>query len=166
MRFALIYGADEQFAAWAANRLEHVGAPGFGPCRAVAIATGDTAADRIWGVVVFHDYQPRAGTCQVSVASVSPLWAQPRALAELMAIPFGDKPDGWGCHKLWVAIPHSNERSLRFNRGIGMKQEAILRHHFGKGTHAVIMSMMRPAWAARWRMDDGQGNRRDTANAA
>ena len=57
-----------------------------------------------------------------------------------------------GANKLWTAMPHTRERAIRFNLGIGMKREAVLRHHFGPKAHAVICSMMRDEWArSRWR---------------
>jgi RimJ/RimL family protein N-acetyltransferase len=56
-----------------------------------------------------------------------------------------------GARKLWVAIPHKNERAIRFNRGIGMRQDGVLREHFGRGSHAVILSMLRKEYEhSRW----------------
>jgi RimJ/RimL family protein N-acetyltransferase len=139
----LIFGRDEAVAAWVARQIPHVGAPGFGACRAIAVASGD----RPLAGVVFHDYQPQARCVQISVAAISPLWAQPDTIRGLLSVPF----EQYGCYKIWTAIPADNERALRFNRGIGMKSEGTLRHQFGPRRHAVIFGMIEPEWAAKWR---------------
>lgn len=144
------FAGDPSFLErWAASQLPHVGARGFGPCQAVGVVKGSGASDaRLLAVVVFHDWQPAARTVQISCASTSPMWAHPQTIRELLSIPFGKDYD---CFKVWVAIPHTNERSIRFNRGMGMREEARIRHQFGQGTHAVIMGMTRPEWGKRWR---------------
>ena len=81
----LIFGQDERVAAWVAKQLPHVGDVGFGPCRAIAVVS---ASDRPLGAIVYHDFIPQAGTVQISMASVSPLWAQPQTVRDLLAIPF------------------------------------------------------------------------------
>ncbi len=43
--------------------------------------------------------------------------------------------------KVWTATQHENKRALKFNRGVGFKEESVLRHHFGRGCHAVICRM-------------------------
>lgn len=138
----LIFGQDERVAAWVARQLPHVGAAGFGPCKAVAVARGD----RPLGAIVYHDYQSAHGTVQISMATVSPLWAKPQTIRDLLAIPFLQ----YKVRKVWTCIPSDNERAIRFNRGIGMKSEAILRHQFGDKRHAVVFGMMRHEYDARW----------------
>jgi hypothetical protein len=135
---ALISGDDvnQQLAEWAAMNIPHVGEAGFGPCVAIGIATGTEASDELYGVFIAHDWQPAARVLQVSMAARSPKWV-------------------WGCRplfrymfeqvkafKIFTAIPHDNERALRYNAGIGLKKEAVLRHQFGPGRHGVIYSML------------------------
>jgi RimJ/RimL family protein N-acetyltransferase len=139
----LIYGRDDDVAAWVAERIPHVGAGvGFGPCRAIAVARDGVMA----AGVVFHDWQPRSGTMQISCAAASPRWASRQVIKTLLAYPF----DKAGAQKIWVAIPHDNERAIRFNKGIGMKQEAVLRHHFGAKRHAVILSMLKREYEVQY----------------
>ena len=130
---------------WAGSRIPHVGRDGFDPgaqCAAV-IRDGALAA-----VVLFHDWQPGARTLQCSMAADTPLWASREALRGLLAYAFVTA----GASKLWTAMPHTSERAIRFNVGIGMRREAVLRHHFGPKVHAVICSMLRDEWArSRWR---------------
>mgnify|MGYP002142973199 FL=1 len=130
---------------WAGSRIPNVGKDGFDPgaqCAAV-IRNGALAA-----AVLFHDWQPGARTMQCSMAADTPLWASREVLRGLFAYVFITA----GANKLWTAMPHTGERAIRFNVGIGMKREAVLRHHFGPKAHAVICSMMRDEWArSRWR---------------
>ena len=142
----LIFGQDERVAAWVARQLPHVGANGFGPCRAVAIVNGD----RPLGAIVFHDWQPHLGTVQISMATVSRLWAQPQTIRDLLAIPF----DQYRANKVWTCIPADNERAIRFNVGIGMVREAVLRHQFGPKRNAVVFGMLAREYGARWRLKE------------
>lgn len=142
----IIHGRDEAVAAWVARQIPHVGPRGFGPCRALAVVCGD----RPLAGFVLHDYQPEAGTIQISMAAVSPLWAKPDTIRGLLAVPFVQ----YGCFKVWTCIPHDNERAIRFNEGIGMKSEATLRHQFGRGRHARIFGMTAPEWRAKWRVKE------------
>jgi hypothetical protein len=49
-----------------------------------------------------------------------------------------------------TVIPSSNARAIEFNKGIGLKWEATLRHQFAKGVHAQIHGMMKSEYEARW----------------
>ena len=133
-------------AAWAARQLPHVGAHGFGPCRAIAIVNGD----RPLGAIIYHDYQAHLGTVQISMATTSPLWAQPQTIRDLLAIPF----DQYRVNKVWTCIPADNERAIRFNAGIGMVREAVLRSQFGPKRNAVVFGMLAKEYAARWRLKE------------
>ena len=145
----IIYGLDAEFAAWAAARLPHVGADlGFGNCRAVGVATGTQPTDKLLAVVVYHEWQPKAATIQISCYSTTPMWAQKCVLEELLEIPF----ERMGVNKVWLSIPHTNERAIRFNvNALKMKREGPLRHQYGPGLHAVIVGMTRNEWIAKWK---------------
>jgi hypothetical protein len=129
-----------ELAEWAASRIAHVGAAGFGPCSAVGIASrGQLAAVAVW-----HDFQPRHGTLQVSIASATPSWANRHIFGRVLALAFEQT---WGnqavwIDKVWAAMPSDAPRTIEFNVAIGFKREATLRHHYGRGRHAVIASMM------------------------
>lgn len=140
----LIYGAEltDHLAAWAADRIPHVGAAGFGPCWATGVVRGDELA----AVVIYHDWQPEAGTVQVSIAADTPRWASRPVIAALLALPFSGGL-GSPIRKVWACMASPNERALRFNAGIGFKREAVLRHHFAHGVHAVITSMLHREYA-------------------
>jgi RimJ/RimL family protein N-acetyltransferase len=142
----LIFGFDEKIAAWVARQIPHVAEAGFGPCKAVGIAVnGNPVAG-----VVYHDYQPQHRTVQISMVSLSPFWAKWNTIRALLAIPF----EQYGVYKVWTCIPADNERAIRFNRGIGMKSEATLRHQFGPKRAAVIYSMTAGEYAAKWKLKE------------
>ncbi len=144
--------ADKQaLREWAGSRIPHVGRDGFDPgAQCAAVFRGE----RLAAVVLFHDWQPMARTLQCSMAADTPLWASRAVLRGLFGYAFVVA----GANKLWTAMPHTNERAIRFNVGIGMKREAVLRHHFGPKVHAVICSTLRDAWArSPWREGSGNG---------
>lgn len=133
----------DSVAAWVADQIPHVS--GFAPPYRTA-AVFDRGHRLIAGVV-FHDWIKEAGTMQLSMAAISPKWATRSVLSGLFRYAFVTN----GANKLWTATPHDNEAAIRFNAGIGMRQEAVLRHHFGPGRHAVIRSMLADEWrASRW----------------
>jgi RimJ/RimL family protein N-acetyltransferase len=143
----LIHGPDltEHLAAWAAARIPHVGADGFGPCWAVGVVRGDALA----AAVVFHDWQPQAGTVQLSCAAETPRWATRQVIGAVLGAAFAGRL-GAPARKVWTAIPSSNARAIRFNRGIGLTQEAVLRQHFARGVHAVICSILDREWRKKY----------------
>ena len=135
---SIITGKDQIFGKWAASRIERIGTvERFGPFVALGVATGSTSTDRLMAVVIFHDDQPQYGHCQLSFAAADPRWASRQTIKALLSVPFLQ----WRYHKVWVAVPHTAERTLRLVRAVGFKSEATLKDHFGVGTHAVIARM-------------------------
>lgn len=134
----LLVGDDEGVSRWVQGNIPHCPTD-FGPC--VAIGVVDTSGNPMAGVV-YHDYQKEFGTIQLSVAAVTPRWATKNVIRGLLMYPFHQL----GCHLIWASTPHKNERVIRFNKGIGFTQEAVLRDRYGPGVHAVIFRMMRTAF--------------------
>lgn len=138
-----------ELAEWAASRIAHVGAAGFGPCSSVGIAMrGELAAVAVW-----HDFQPQHGTLQVSLASATPRWANRHTFGRILGLAF-EQP--WGVRpvwirKVWSSMPSSNPRVIDFNIAMGFKREAVLRHHFGHNEHAVITSILAGEFRAKYR---------------
>lgn len=129
-----------------------------------AVAIGNTQPDgsvEHLAVCMFHGYfaptqvdfkdghGPRSagGVCEISFAAVSPRWATRGMISSLLHIPFVQ----YKCRKVVTVIPSSNTRAIEFNKGIGLKWEASLRHHFARGVHAQVHGMMRSEWEARWK---------------
>jgi RimJ/RimL family protein N-acetyltransferase len=138
----LIFGHSEVLADWAARRIPHVGATGFGPCQAIGVASGDGPEARLYAVCVYHDWQPGYQTLQLSMAAASPRWATPGTIRALLHYAFMQ----CGARKVWTATPHKNARAIKFNKGIGFRQDGVLREHFGPHQHAVIYSMLKAEW--------------------
>ncbi len=136
----MIFGHDEALAKWVASQIPHMTSNGFGPCKAIGVGTGETASDRLYAAVVYHEYVEHADgykTCQVSIAAVTPRWAQRGIIRALLSVPF----EQYGVDKLYSMMQFDNERAVRFNKGIGFKQEAVLSEHFGHKKHAIVTSM-------------------------
>lgn len=147
---AMLYPAtpaeNAALVRWCAERIPHVAGGDFGPAQAIGVVRHH----RMAAVVVFHEWQPAFGTLQLSMAAETPSWASTAVLRGLFAHAFITQ----GANKLWTATPHDAERVLKFNRGVGMKAEATLRHHFGAKRHAVICSMLKAEWQrSRWKAE-------------
>jgi RimJ/RimL family protein N-acetyltransferase len=129
----VLYGHDANIAAWVQARIPNI--TSFGQCSALGVISGD---GKPLAGIVFHDYQPAYGTIQISMAAESPRWASRRIIGEILSYPFKQL----GVRKIWTATPLKNERAIRFNKGIGFKQEAVLANQFGDD-HAVICRMFK-----------------------
>lgn len=128
---------------WMVARIPHMAGGDFGPC----VAGGVVRDGAVVAAVAFHDWQGGYGTLQCSMAADTPRWATRGVLTALFHYAFVTA----GANKLFTTTPHTNERALRFNAGIGMRREAVLRHQFGPKQHAVISSMMKSEWQrSRW----------------
>lgn len=138
MSVRLVRDHSREMCDWVAARIPQMHGYPF-PESSVGFGIED-AGGRLLGALVYHEWQPNAGTIQASWATVDPRWALAReAWHEMFMYAF----EACGCHKIWGATPRSNERSLRFLRGLGLHFEAILEKHFGPDEDAVISSIFR-----------------------
>lgn len=134
----MIFGHDDALAQWVAKQIPHM-TNGFGPCKSIGV--GDIKKDRIFAAVVYHNYVTQKSgyaTCEVSIAAATPIWARRGIIRALLSVPF----EQYKVSKVYSMMTHDNERAIRFNKGIGFRQEATLRHHFGEGKHAMVTSML------------------------
>lgn len=145
----LIFQEPERLAAWAVRHIPFVHGS-VGPCQAIGVAEGPEPDAELWAVVVFHDYQPNYSTIQcTTVAADKRAWTR-GTIRAILHYPFMQL----GVYKIWGVIPHTHAVALDFNRRLGLRQDGTLRHHFGKGTHAVVMSMLLPEYLkSRWYVD-------------
>lgn len=151
----LVFGFDNELAAWAASRIPHMHGGTFGACRSIGVMRGEDAADMsapMQAVVVYHTFMEREQTCQMSVACRTPMWARRDILAALFSYPF----EQLGVNLVWAAVPHLNEKTIAFNEHVGFKRDGVLRHRFGWKNHAVVMSMTKYEYAKVWK--NGQIN--------
>ncbi len=143
---------DQAVAKWVADRipgLEH----GFGPCAALGLV--DDAGKAVAGFV-FHDLQtwPGGSTMQLSLASDSPRWLlQRKTIAKtVLHYPFYTQ----GIWKLWTAIPHTSERTLKLGQSFGFTREAMLVDQFGRKKHAMISRMFKRDYDRIYGVSDGK----------
>lgn len=151
----LIFGEDKAVAEWVKRRLPTVS--DFGPCTGIGVAKdGKPIAG-----VIYHMYDDHFKTMMVSIAADSPRWASRGIILALLHYPF----EQLQIRKLWSVMAMSNQRAIRFNKGIGFRQEAILARHFGKD-HAVVTRMFRADYdKLKERMLNGQVIGQRTASA-
>lgn len=142
----LAFGFDNEIAGWVAERMPHV--QNFGICRSIGVISDD----KLIAGVVYNEYQEQYGTIAVSVAADTPRWAAQGVIRAMLHYPFQQL----NVNKVWSAMLHTNERAIRFNKGIGFTQEAVLRDHFGVGKHAVVTRMLRRDFINRYGEQDGQ----------
>jgi RimJ/RimL family protein N-acetyltransferase len=154
----LIFGQDEAVARWVGSYIPHMGATikDFS-----AIGVADANGRPVAGVI-YHDFIRDYGTIQLSMAATSPRWAQKGIIKALLHYPF----EQLGCNKVWTATPHTNERAIRFNRGLGFKQEGVLRHQFGKGVHAVVCGLLRNEYRTLFVKEKRSGKEKPVPAAA
>jgi hypothetical protein len=146
----LVFGFDQELAIWASSKIPHMRGRSFGLCRSVGIMRGTDPSDMsapMQAVVVFHDFHEIEKTCQVSVASRTPMWARRDLIAGLLSYPF----DQLGVNMIWSAMRHEDERTIRFNEHLGFRRDATLRHRFGWKQHAVVTSMTKHEYARLWK---------------
>jgi hypothetical protein len=153
--------ADPAVARWVADRIPGL-ARGFGPCASIGVI--DDAGRAVAGFV-FHDLQtwPTGSTMQLSLASDSPRWLLQRHSIARAALhyPFYQQ----GVWKVWTAIPHTSERTLKLGLTFGFTREAMLVDHFGRKKHAMISRMFRKDYDRVYGVNSGQKHP-SSANAA
>lgn len=101
-----------------------------------ATAVVDEAGHIVAGII-FNDYMPQFGTIMVHLAADTPRWATHNVVRAVLHYPFMQLR----VNKVWGATPANLTRVLRFNRGIGFTQEAVLGQHYGQ-LNAVITRML------------------------
>lgn len=139
----LLFGLNDELTKLAERKLRGVWPTAdLKPCQSIGVATGEKGDDKLLAIVTYFDFHPEYGTCQVAICSWSPMWSQRDIIKALLSIPFED----YGVKKLCAQIPKDNQRALKFNLGIGFKQEAVLRNQLGAGKHLCLTYLMEPEY--------------------
>jgi len=132
MRF--IHGQDALVAEWVAARIPHIGGPdAFGPHATVGVANDD----KLIAGIVYHNYLPRYGHCEISFAADTPRFATRGVIRALLSVPF----EQYACRTASLMIPHKAARVLRFVGGIGFVRRGCLPEFFAPGVHGEVYSM-------------------------
>ena len=132
-----VYGQDVAVGDWVHERIPHAE---FGPYVAIGLAEDNT----LIAGVVYHNYVPRYGNIEISMAADSPRWATPEAIGTFLRYPFGQLR----CRRVTTCTPASNKRALRFNHGIGFQKEGVIRQGYGKEDMVLCGLVYREA--KRW----------------
>lgn len=131
----LVAGADRAVTDWVIERIPESDPSSFWPCTTIGVVSGG----RLIAGVVYHDWKPRYGTIELSMAADSPLWAKRPVIKSLLAYPF----EQLGANKAFVVMPLDNERILKTVEHIGFTREAVLAHQLGPKRHAVVSRMLK-----------------------
>lgn len=145
----LSFGDDAAVSAWVGSRIPALQGASFGPCSAIGVLS--MSGTPLAGAV-FHDYQPAFSTIQLSFAAESPRWATRSTVRSILSYPF----DQLAVRKVWAAVPHTHDRALKLIKGLGFVQEAVLKHHFGAKTHAVMWRLLKEDYRRRYGEVHGQ----------
>lgn len=137
----LIFGHDKKLAEWAQGKIP--GAGSLTPCRAIGVADNDNT---LFAVVVYNNWYEEIGCCSITFCAANPRWAQKGIIRALLSVPF----EQYKVRKLYSTIESTNAKSIKLTKGLGFKQEAVLRHHFGHKRHAIVSSLMAHEFVDRY----------------
>lgn len=130
----LIAGHTPEIKAWVENKLPNV--DDFGLCEGIGVLS----SNRLICGVIYHNYRPKYGSIEMSIASISPMWARKENIKAFLDYPFKQL----GCYRVYACIEFDNDRAQKTVGHIGFKREAICHSMFGKGKHGVVMRMLKP----------------------
>jgi ribosomal protein S18 acetylase RimI-like enzyme len=128
----LVFGEDRAIGKWVMARIPHASGAVDG-CYAIGVHDG---RDLVAGVVYSGFTE---GNCEMSIAAVTPRWAQRGVIRALLHYPLVQCE----LRRVTAMVPHDATRTLRFLRGVGFKQEGTLRDWFAPRRHGAVMSFMR-----------------------
>lgn len=137
---------------WAARRIEWM--EPSNSMKALGVVGGPDLSYPLLAVCFYYNFIKKRtingaswyGLCEIGLAADTPRWATRSMISSLLGLPFRQ----YDCRKVMTVVPSSNTRAIEFNKGIGLKPEGTLRHHYAKGVHACIHGMMRSEFEARW----------------
>lgn len=147
-----LYGEDESIKNWIIDKIDYVHK--LDPCVTIGVISGD----RLIAGVAYHDYHSRYGVIQMSIATISSMWAKRSTISRLLRYPF----EQLNCYKVMISIRTDNIKALKTFEKVGFEHEAVLQHNYGEGQHAVIMRMLRPDYIRLFGVDDGKRFSRST----
>ena len=128
---SIVTNIDDYVKAWVAKR---IGINGFGPSTAIGVQKDG----QLIAGAVFHDYRPKNGQIEASIASDSPRWATRSVLYSLFAYPFIQ----CDANRLLVTCDESNDKAMKMNKQLGFTPEGILRQMYYPND-AIIFGMLK-----------------------
>jgi RimJ/RimL family protein N-acetyltransferase len=136
-RFILV---DDRMLDWIAARI-----PGVNPdnWRGFARAVGVAVKGEIVAGMAVGGWE--RGNIEISFAADNARWATRDTIKRLMAWPFVQLD----CHRVTCRCAASNERAIRFCRGIGFKDEGLMKLGWSPTEDCVLLGLLRseaPEW--------------------
>lgn len=131
-----------EYEAQVLRALEEI-APGrdFGPRRVLAITDGE----KLRGGVVVHDWNPEAGTVEISGAALPGMQVR-SAAREVARLVFGVM----GCQAVILRTAETNTAARRLARAMG-GQENIIPRLRGRAASEALIVITQEAWqSSRW----------------
>ena len=128
---SIVTNIDDYVKAWVAKR---IGINGFGTSTAIGVQQNS----QLIAGAVFHDYRPKNGQIEASIASDSPKWATRSVLYSLFAYPFIQ----CDANRLLVTCDESNDKAMKMNKQLGFTPEGILRQMYYPND-AIIFGMLK-----------------------
>lgn len=122
----VLYGADARIADWVQRKT------GVDPFPEGTAAMGVMHRGKVVAGIVWHDY--RGHDIHLTVAADSPRFCRPAVLRQLARYPFVQL----GCARITSIVSSRNHAAIRFNEGLGMSLEGVLRRGFD-GTHDALV---------------------------
>lgn len=129
---SVIYGQDEQVAAWVAER---VGTDEFGPG---TVALGLEEDGKLIAGVVFNMYT-KASICMHVAAEPGKRWMTKDFLWRSFAYPFIQL----NCNRITGLVRVDNFDARRFDEHLGFKREGLVRRGCVDGTDMILYGMLR-----------------------
>ena len=152
----LLLGHDEAVASFV-SQLLFGDSRGFGNCRAIGSIDAD---GKLIGGVTYHDWQPEAGTIELSSAATTPRWLSPVVLDAIFRYPFAI-----GCQMALMRVSARNARLTRQLDALALRRLPIPRL-YGRDEDGILYTMTDAAWSTwkfRRKARDGQGLRTETS---
>ena len=152
----ILYGHDEAVASFVSHLL-FGDDRGFGNSRGIGVVDRE---GRLIGGVVYHNYQPEAGTIEMSSAATTPRWLNRLVLHAIFSYPFAI-----GCQMALMRVSARNARLTRQLDALALRRLPIPRL-YGRDEDGILYTMTDDAWSTwkfRRKARDGQGLRTETS---
>lgn len=133
-----VYGYDEIIAKFVGELVPSTRGRGFGRCKTIGVIENG----KLIAGLVYHNYNPEAGTIEISAAALpGTLWLSRETLKRMYQYPF------LGCHCQMVinTVPADDERQLDMMARFGYALIKIPRA-LGRNRDAVLGLLTREDW--------------------
>lgn len=131
---------DDRMLGWIAERIPGVNAEQW---KGYARGIGVGIDGKIVAGMAVGGWE--RGNIEISFAADHARWATKDTIRRLMAYPFVQLD----CHRVTCRCARSNERAIKFCRGIGFKDEGVIRLGWGPDEDAILLGLLRneaPEW--------------------